>query len=539
MLSSIWSDLERHQQEIAGIHLRDLFQADLGRFSKFSIRLDDLLLDYSKHRVTAETLKKLEKLAEEANLSVHIEALFSGEAVNRSERRAALHTVLRDSTPEPFLLSDRNIKADIHRVLDKMETFVENCRTGKHLGASGERIQHVISLGIGGSELGPRMALEALRAYKSTDIKIHFISNVDGLSLASLLNELPPTKTLCLINSKTFTTPETLQNARSVYAWLKKDLGEKLAFSHLVGVTANRVAAERFGILPDNIFEFWDFVGGRYSIWSSVGLPLALAIGMGQFRAFLKGAHGMDEHFRTAPFLENMPVLLGLLGIWNHNFWQCQTQAVIPYDDGLKRLPDYLQQLEMESNGKRVKQDGSVVTHQTAPIIWGGVGCNGQHAYMQLLHQGTQVIPVDFLLPAEGHADYPEQHQLLVASCLSQSKALMEGNREESTLNVNEPEPLTEAKQCLGDRPSSTLMYPKLTPAILGALIALYEHKVFVQGVLWEINSFDQWGVELGKNLVNKILPYLRDAGTVSALDSSTEGLIHYVQKHQSKSLLT
>jgi len=522
---------------MAGIHLRDLFQADLGRFSKFSIRLGDLLLDYSKQRVTAETLKKLEKLAEEANLSVHIEALFSGEAINRSEGRAALHTVLRDPTPEPFMLNDRDIKADVHRVLDKMETFVENCRTGKHLGASGERIQHVISLGIGGSELGPRMALEALRAYKSTDIKIHFISNVDGLSLASLLNELPPAETLCVINSKTFTTPETLQNARSVYAWLKKDLGEKLAFSHLVGVTANIAAAERFGILPDNIFEFWDFVGGRYSIWSSVGLPLAIAIGMGQFRAFLNGAHALDEHFRTAPFLENMPVLLGLLGIWDHNFWQCQTHAVIPYDDGLKKLPDYLQQLEMESNGKRVKQDGRVVNHQTAPVIWGGVGCNGQHAYMQLLHQGTQVIPVDFLLPAEGHADYPEQQQLLVASCLSQSKALMEGSLAESTLNANEP--LAEAKQCLGNRPSNTLIYPKLTPAILGALIALYEHKVFVQGVLWEINSFDQWGVELGKKLVNKILPYLRDPNTISALDSSTEGLIQAIQKHQSKSLLT
>jgi glucose-6-phosphate isomerase len=528
MLPSFWSDLQQHQKTMAEVPLRDLFQADPARFAKFSLQLDDLLLDYSKQRITTETLQKLERLAEEANLGLHIEALFSGVAVNRSEGRAALHTVLRDPSPEPFLVNDRNIKMDIQRVLDRMEVFVENIRTGKQLGTTGERIAHIISLGIGGSELGPRMAIEALRAYKSTDVKIHFLSNVDGFSLHALLSELNPANTLCVINSKTFTTPETLQNARSVYAWLKKDLGEKEAFSHLVGVTANQTAAERFGILPDNIFEFWDFVGGRYSIWSSVGLPLAIAIGMGQFRTFLKGANRMDEHFRNAPFLENMPVLLGLLGIWNNNFWGLHTRAIIPYDDGLKRLPDYLQQLEMESNGKRVKQEGGEVLHPTAPVIWGGVGCNGQHAYMQLLHQGTQVIPVDFLLPIEGHPDYSEQQQLLVASCLSQSKALMEGNRFEISLD----DPLSDAKQCVGDRPSNTFLYPSLTPLILGELIALYEHKVFVEGVLWEVNSFDQWGVELGKKLVKKIMPYLQD-GTISDLDSSTAGLIQFFKRNK------
>jgi glucose-6-phosphate isomerase len=518
------------------IQMRDLFAADPKRFSQFSLEVGEILFDYSKQRVTKETLHKLCAYAKEVQLSRQIEALFSGKIVNTTEQRPALHTALRDPTTKPILVEGQDIKPQIHRVLNRMEAWVEAVRSGSYPGASNlsnRPIQDIISLGIGGSDLGPSMVCQALQDYKTTAIRFHFISNVDGKTLTRVLKKCDPRTTLCIINSKTFTTPETLLNAKAIKEWFSCTLGLEKTLSHLIGVTANPKQALLFGIPQENIFEFWDFVGGRYSIWSAVGLPIALSLGMARFREFLAGAHAIDNHFIQQPFSENVPVLMGLIGIWNINFWNNGTQAIIPYDDGLRQFPDYLQQLEMESNGKSVsalvgrmsEETENLVSYATAPIIWGGVGCNGQHAYMQLLHQGTQIIPVDFLIHVKGDEHFQEHHHLLLASCLSQSKALMEGERSSSL-----------AKQCLGNRPSSTLMYPKLTPEVLGSLIALYEHKVFVQGVLWGINSFDQWGVELGKKLVKNIFPLLEKATLdTEDLDSSTQGLLNFMRKNRDK----
>ncbi len=524
--SNKWQDLAKHHESLVNVRIQDLFQQNPQRFADFSLQVHDILLDYSKQHVTRETLELLFNLAKSSQLKEYIQALFAGEKVNTSEQRSALHMALRDPTHAPIMVNEQNIKPDIHLVLSRMGVWTERVRSGSYLGGTGKRITDVVSLGIGGSDLGPSMVYQALSAYKTTDIALHFISNVDGKTLAEVLKHLDPETCLCIINSKTFTTPETLQNATRIKKWLTEKLGEKNIPQHLVGVTANPDKALLFGILRENIFEFWDFVGGRYSIWSSVGLPIALSLGMEHFRSFLAGAHLMDQHFYTAPFSENMPVILALLGIWNINFENSTAHAVLPYEDGLEQFPNYLQQLEMESNGKTAARDTGTVSHATAPIIWGGVGCNGQHAYMQLLHQGTQVIPVDFLLPAQGHSEFDEHHKLLVASCLSQSKALMEGNIDNGTpFNQH-----SDAKHCSGDRPSNTLMYSTLTPKVLGSLIALYEHKVFVQGIIWGINSFDQWGVELGKTLVREILPHLDTALVNAKLDSSTRGLIEYYQ---------
>lgn len=517
MTSSIaWQDLKKHHASLADIHMRDLFKADPNRFATFSLPVNNILLDYSKQHITKDILEKLVALANVSDLKNQIQKLFNGDVVNISEQKPALHTALRDSSS--------TIKSYVDAGLKQMEQFVESVRSGNRLGATGKRITDVISLGIGGSDLGPAMVCEALQDYKTIDIKLHFISNVDGKTLAAVLKKSNPETTLCLINSKSFTTIETHQNAKVIRAWFEPVLGAKTV-DHLIAVTAQPKRAVAFGIHKENIFEFSDFIGGRYSVWSSVGLPIALLLGMAGFKEFLAGAHEMDQHFKTAPFEKNMPVLMALLGIWNINFEGCSTQAVIPYEDGLRRLPDYLQQLEMESNGKKAHKISGFVPHATAPVIWGGVGCNGQHAYMQLLHQGTQIIPVDFLVAATGHPDFTEHHQLLVASCLSQSKALMEG-----TSDFENQDYLRDAKTCFGNRPSNTILFSKLTPKVLGSLIALYEHKVFVQGVIWSINSFDQWGVELGKNLIKQILPCLENSIETSELDSSTIGLIKFFE---------
>ena len=530
MPTTAWDDLYEHQKSLVEIHMRDLFEKDPERFLNFSLEAEGILLDYSKQRITQSTLEKLQRLAVACQLSEQIEGLFCGKKINASEQRAALHTALRDPDSSSLIVDGKDIKAEIRQTQSRMETTVNHIRNGRGLSDKKQEVTDIISLGIGGSDLGPLMVCQALAGYKTTDIRFHFISNVDGNTLHSVLKSLNPSTTLCIINSKTFTTPETLLNANSIKTWFSSKLGTAQAVDHLIGVTADPIKAEQFGIAKKNIFEFWDFIGGRYSVWSSVGFSIALMLGMEHFKEFLAGAYAMDKHFRTAPFLSNMPVLLALIGIWNINFWDCQTHAVIPYDDGLQKFPDYLQQLEMESNGKKAAKTQGFVMHATAPVIWGGVGCNGQHAYMQLLHQGTQVIPVDFLIAANGHPSFTEQHQLLVSSCFSQSKALMEGTR----LETLEDTLLKDAKQCFGNRPSNTLMYAKLTPRILGSLIALYEHKVFVQGVIWGINSFDQWGVELGKKLVKEILPYLC-SDTEPLLDSSTKGLIQYFKRHSGK----
>lgn len=521
-----WQDLKKHHVSLVNTHMRDLFKIDPSRFSTFSLQVNEILLDYSKQRITKDTLEKLVALANTNNLKNQIEGLFNGDIVNVSEKKPALHIALRDRTSKSLTVNNQDIKSNVNAGLKRMEQFVESVRSGNHRRATGKQITDVISLGIGGSDLGPAMVCEALQDYKTTDIKLHFVSNVDGKTLAAVLKKCNPETTLCLINSKSFTTIETHQNAKVIRAWFENVLGKK-AVDHLIAVTAKPERAKAFGIAKENIFEFWDFIGGRYSVWSSVGLPIALLLGMNSFKEFLLGAYEMDQHFNTAPFEKNMPVLMGLLGIWNINFEGYATQAIIPYDDGLHRLPDYLQQLEMESNGKKAHKVSGFVPYATAPVIWGGVGCNGQHAYMQLLHQGTQIIPVDFLVAAQGHPEFEAHHQLLVASCFSQSKALMEG----TSIDSVEGDHFADAKVCFGNRPSNTLVFPKLTPKILGSLIALYEHKVFVQGVIWEINSFDQWGVELGKNLIKQILPCLENSSQTLELDSSTKGLIAFFKK--------
>ena len=524
-----WQDLKKHHASLINVQIKDLFKENPNRFSAFSVKVNDILFDYSKQRLTEETLKKLIELAQACDLKTQIKALFSGGIVNVSEQKPALHTALRDPTATPLILQNQDFKKTIQAELERVAQFVDAVRTGVRLGATGKRITDVISLGIGGSDLGPSMVCEALHQYKTTDIDLHFISNVDAKTWVPLLKKCNPETTLCFINSKSFTTLETHQNAKALSAWFEPILGLK-TIDHLFAVTAQPKRAEAFGLAKENIFEFWDCIGGRYSVWSAVGLPIALRLGMPHFKSFLNGAHEMDKHFYSAPFNQNMPVLMALLSIWNINCEGYTTQAVIPYEDGLRRWPDYLQQLEMESNGKKAERVSGFVSNATAAVIFGGVGCNGQHAYMQLLHQGTQIIPVDFLVAALGHPEFEEHHQLLMASCLSQSKALMEGTAENSDAPLTRDD-LREAKQCFGNRPSNTFMFPKLTPKVLGSLIAAYEHKVFVQGIVWGVNSFDQWGVELGKTLVKKILPCLeqpRASRESKDLDSSTRGLIDY-----------
>jgi glucose-6-phosphate isomerase len=519
-LLTLWKDLEEHQQGMSKVTLQDLFNKDPNRFNQLSLEVEDLLFDYSKQRVTVETLAKLSTLAEEAGLLENREKLFKGDIVNLSEKRPATHIALRNMSAMSLKDKER---------LEQMTHFVAEIHSGRRLGATGKPFKDLLCLGIGGSYLGPALAIEALQAYKTHEIKCHFAPNLDGQTLTRLMKVLDPATTLCLVSSKTFTTLETNENAKWIKRWLTAALGEK-AEGHLLAATAMPQRAMAFGILEKNIFEFSEYVGGRYSVWSSVGLPIALMIGMSQFKDFLMGAHSMDQHFYTAPLRQNMPVLMGLIGLWNINFEKNNTLAIMPYEDGLRSLPAYLQQLEMESNGKSVSKQGAALQQKTAPVIWGGVGCDGQHAYMQLLHQGTEIVPVDFLVPATGEKELRMHHKLLLANCLSQSKALMEGYQAEWAGNQD---PYWRNKVCPGNRPSSTLMYRTLTPKILGSILALYEHKVFVQATLWNINPFDQWGVELGKKLVKEILPNLEKANSELETDSSTAGLIRFYQRYQ------
>lgn len=557
MQSVFWSEVYQQKKALENVSIRDLFVKNPKRFEQFSLCVGNLLLDYSKQQIDKETLDKLIQLAESYKLSDSIQALFYGEKINQSEDRAVLHTALRDFSSNPIHQEGEDIKCDIKTVLQQMELFAEQIQKGEYRGATDLPFTDVICLGIGGSELGPRLVMEALATYQVNDLKFHFISNVFGSTLSNKCRQLNPETTLCIISSKTFTTPETLQNAKALKTWFEKKLPsenkllcKENASKHLVAVTAAPQLALEFGILENNIFKFWPWVGGRFSIWSAVGLPVILSIGMRHFMSFLRGARSMDTHFYTADFSQNMPVILALLGIWNHTVLEMNTQAIIPYDDRLQHLPAYLQQLEMESNGKSMNIRGETITYNTAPIVWGGVGCNGQHAYMQLLHQGKTIIPVDFLISAKGDEDFPEHHQLLVASCFTQSKALMEGQVEVELQDSMDNTLLNKFKACPGNRPSSTLMYSDLTPETLGALIALYEHKVFVQGRIWEINSFDQWGVELGKTLARKILnemstlnekvenekaEFATEDMIETENDSSTAGLMKYYNYYNNK----
>lgn len=493
--SIAWQALVAHRQQHTGYTLSEMFLADSNRFDKFSLQHQDLLFDYSKQQVTQDTVQLLCALAEESNLQQAIVDLFSGAVVNHTEQRPALHTELRNP--------DTN-RSEIIVVLEAMEKFVTKMQSSNYT--------DVLILGIGGSDLGPRLICEALAPYKSSRLNLHFLANVDGDTLTPLLRSLDPKTTACIINSKTFTTIETLANAKIVKKWLGSD-----AATNTWAVTANVKNATIFGIKAENIFTFWDWVGGRYSVWSAVGLPIALSVGMENFRRVLSGAHAMDQHFYTTEFSKNIPVMQALIGIWNINFLEYNTLAIQPYADGLQLLPAYLQQLEMESNGKSAANSGTLVDYQTAPVIWGGVGCNGQHAYMQMLHQGTQVVPVDFLVARRSHNGPEELQHLLIASCLGQSQALMSGHKDALYY-----------KACPGNRPSTTIMFDLMTPEFIGSLIAMYEHKVFVQGIIWQIQSFDQWGVQLGKDLITEVLGLLH-GGDLNKVDNSTAGLVRHV----------
>ena len=528
-----WQALKAHRDRTT-FDIRALFESDARRFDGFSVRAAGLLLDYSKHFVTAETMRLLAALADARELRTWIARLASGERINVTEDRPALHTALRSRSP--VMLDGRDVTEDVKRVRAQMRRFTDALRSGAVKGATGRAITDVINIGIGGSDLGPALAVEALAPYTSPDLRVRFMSNVDGAHVEAVLDGLDPETTLAIVASKTFSTQETLTNAKSVRAWLARAVGER-AGEHFAAVTANTAAARAFGIAPEHTFEFWDWVGGRYSMWSAVGLPIAAAVGMDAFEALCDGAQAMDEHFATAPFERNMPAVLALLGVWYGDFFGASTHAVLPYDMRLRRLPDYLQQLEMESNGKRVTRQGETVDYATCPVVWGQPGTNGQHAFYQMLHQGTQMVPADFIACCKPHHGLPEHHAIMLANCFAQSEALMRGKSEAEVraeldkqgMPPDERDRLAPHKVFPGNRPSTTILLDALTPRALGALIALYEHKVFAQSAIWDINAFDQWGVELGKKLADRILPELGAKAPVTGHDSSTNRLIDYV----------
>ena len=529
-----WRELGEHRHACT-FNLRELFDADARRFEKYAIAHGELLLDYSRHYLTDRTTELLVALAEARGLPDWIRKLATGERVNVTENRPALHTALRSG--RTVTLEGRDVTQDVVRVRAQMRRFSDALRTGALKTSTGHAFTDVINIGIGGSDLGPALAVEALAPYAAKQPRVHFMSNVDGAHVDAILSSLDPKTTLAIVVSKTFTTQETMTNARSVRAWLEKAVGDRSG-RHLAAVTANVKAAHGFGIGDERIFEFWDWVGGRYSMWSAVGLPIAISAGMDAFEEMCDGAREMDEHFVTAPLHANMPVVMALVGVWYVNFFGRTAHAVLPYDMRLKRFPDYLQQLEMESNGKRVTRDGETLDYDTCPVVWGSPGTNGQHAFYQMLHQGTQVVPADFIVCAKPHHGLREHHDILLANCYAQSEALMRGKTEvearaelqQQGLTSDELERLLPHKVFPGNRPSSTIVLESLTPRALGALIALYEHKVFTQSVIWGINAFDQWGVELGKKLADRILPELTGKAAPIGHDASTNGLIEHTR---------
>ena len=537
--SAAWQALERHAEAMAGVHLQDLFAADPDRFARFSLRADDLLLDYSKNRISEETIRLLLGLTREGELEAWRARMFSGDKINTTENRAVLHVALRNRSDRPIVVDGQDVMPQVNALLARMRDFSERVRSGAWRGHTGEVVSDVVNIGIGGSDLGPLMACEALKPYQRPDLRPHFVSNVDGAHLLDTLATLDPARTLFVVASKTFTTQETMTNAASARRWLIESLRDETAIAkHFVAVSTNAEAVAAFGIDRANMFEFWDWVGGRYSLWSAIGLPIALAVGFARFEELLTGAHAMDEHFRTAPLERNMPVILGLLGIWYRDFLGACSYAVLPYDQHLHRLPAYLQQADMESNGKSTRRDGARVDYATGPIVWGEPGTNGQHAFYQLIHQGTELIPADFLAAAESLTPLGDHHDKLLANFFAQTEALAFGKAADEARAELEAEGLAgTALQALlphklfeGNRPTNSILYRRLDPITLGKLIALYEHKIFTQGVLWGINSFDQWGVELGKQLAKVILPQLADSAPITSHDSSTNGLINHMK---------
>jgi glucose-6-phosphate isomerase len=532
-----WAALQAQHTRIAPLHLRNLFAADPQRGERLTLEAAGIYFDYSKHRVTDETLSLLVQLAEESGLRERIDAMFRGEHINVSEDRAVLHTALRAPKGAMVRADGENVVPQVHAVLDRMSDFANRVRSGAWQGQTGKRIRNVVNIGIGGSDLGPVMAYEALRSYSDRDLRFRFVSNVDGTDFAEAVRDLDPAQTLFIVSSKTFTTLETMTNAHTARSWSLQGLGgnTQAVARHFVAVSTNAAEVTKFGIDTANMFEFWDWVGGRYSMDSAIGLSTMLAIGPEHFRALLAGFHEMDEHFRTAPFARNVPVLMGLLGIWYTNFFGAQTVAVLPYEQYLHRFPAYLQQLTMESNGKHVTLDGEQVRYDTGPIYWGEPGTNGQHSFYQLIHQGTRLIPCDFIAFAQTLNPLGGQHDMLLANVFAQGEALAFGKTPEEVKAEGSPDWLVPHRTFEGNRPSSTLLLERLTPAALGKLVALYEHSVFTQGALWSIDSFDQWGVELGKVLAKRILTELGAARTPElAHDSSTNALIRRYRKLRS-----
>ncbi len=542
----VWQALCRHQKTIAASNMRDLFSQDTNRFDKFSFQLDDMLFDFSKNRINDETLPLLMQLAREAQLENWRDRMFAGEKINITENRAVLHTALRNRSNRPVLVDGVDVMPEVNAVLAQMRDFSEKVRSGAWLGYTGKRITDVVNIGIGGSDLGPVMVCDALKPYASADLAVHFVSNIDGAHLMRALEKCQPETTLFIVASKTFTTQETMTNAISARTWfLNKAQDNAHVAKHFVALSTNAKAVTDFGIDQANMFAFWDWVGGRYSLWSAIGLSIALYVGMDHFEALLSGAHEMDQHFQTAPLEENMPVIMALIGIWYNNFFDVATHAILPYDQGMSRFPAYLQQADMESNGKFICRDGKRIQYKTGPVIWGEAGTNGQHAFYQLIHQGTQVVPCDFLMPVHSHYAIGKHgyahHKILLANFLAQTQALMLGKTpdearvelQEQGLTGAELENLLPHKVFEGNRPSTSILFDKLTPNTLGKLIALYEHKIFVQGMIWDINSYDQWGVEYGKQIAQEILPLLTSDGVVTSFDSSTNGLINYTKSHK------
>jgi glucose-6-phosphate isomerase len=547
-----WQALQKHQQDMAEVHMRDLFARDPQRFENFSLRLPDgtsggeILFDYSKNRVTQETMRLLCDLARQAHLQSKIEAMFTGQKYNNTEDRAVLHVALRNRSNLPILVDGKDVMPEVNAVLAKMRAFSEAVRSGAWKGYTGKPITDIVNIGIGGSDLGPKMVCEALKPYAKPDLHVHFVSNVDGTHLIETLKVVNPETVLFLVASKTFTTQETMANAHSAREWFlaaAKDGAPAppsgAVTRHFAAMSTDARKVARFGIDPANMFEFWDWVGGRYSLWSAVGLSIALYLGMDHFEALLAGAHRVDKHFRTAPFDENVPVVMGLLGLWYNCFFGAQSHAILPYDQYLVHFPAYFQQGDMESNGKSVTREGAWVDYQTGPIIWGQPGTNGQHAFYQLIHQGTKLIPCDFLAAAQSHNPLGEHHTLLLSNYFAQTEALMKGRTSDEVRTElvdtehtgAELETLVAAKTFPGNRPTNSFLYPRLTPETLGSLIALYEHKIFTQGAIWDIDSFDQWGVELGKQLAQVILPELHGEEPVQSHDSSTNGLINHYRR--------
>ena len=529
-----WKALEAHYQQVRELHLRRLFGEDPGRGERMTAEAVGLYLDYSKNRLTDETLKLLLQLAEESGLRARIDAMFRGEKINLTEKRAVLHVALRAPKGAVIVVDGKNVVPQVHAVLDQMANFSDRVRSGAWLGHTGKRIRNVINIGIGGSDLGPVMAYEALKHYSERAMTFRFVSNVDGTDFAEAVQDLDPSETLFIISSKTFTTLETMTNAHTARNWSLAGLGgdEKSVARHFVAVSTNAEGVAKFGIDTANMFEFWDWVGGRYSLDSAIGLSTMLAIGPDNFRAMLDGFHQMDEHFRTAPFAGNLPVLMGLLAVWYNNFFGAQTVAVLPYEQYLKRFPAYLQQLTMESNGKHVTLDGTEVAYQTGPIYWGEPGTNGQHSFYQLIHQGTRLIPCDFIAFVQPLNPLGRHHDLLLANVFAQTEALAFGKTPEQVQAEGTPDWLVPHRVFQGNRPSNTIIAERLTPETLGKLVALYEHSVFTQGTIWNINSFDQWGVELGKALAQRIIPELESqAEPPLSHDSSTNNLIRRYRK--------